>query len=182
MALKRKQSSTTPTPPKRSKKAPTEPEPVLLPDLNTSDSFVRNLLSALSVHQKITEWLTTDGLIRTFVVTIDNIADGQNTSNHISFLQPVQRFSATTNSSELRISPESYNRYDLHTAVFDSFSTLGLAQLFQELEPLLDEAYEELGHPDTPFRRTFERALTHILETPNINRSPLVEKGVVFHR
>ena len=160
----------------------TEAEPVLLPDLNTSDSFVRNLLSALSVHQKIAEWLATEGLVRTFVVAIDNIADGQNPSNHIPFMQPAQRFGVTTNSSELRISSESYNRYDLHTAVFDSISTLGLAKLFQEIEPLLDEAYAELGHPETPFRRTFERALTHILETPNINRSPLVEKGVVFHR
>ena len=88
----------------------------------------------------------------------------------------------TTNSSELRISQESYGRYDLHAAVFDSFNTPGLTKLFQELEPLLDEAYAELGHPDTPFRRTVERALTHLLKTPNINRSPLVEKGVVFHR
>tara|TARA_B100001123_G_scaffold450900_1_gene624869 strand:- start:24162 stop:24992 length:831 start_codon:yes stop_codon:yes gene_type:complete len=159
-----------------------EPESLLLPDLNTSDRFVRNLLSALSAHPKIAEWLTTKGLVRLFVVTIDNIADGQNPSNHISFLRPTLRFSVTTNSSELKISPESYNRYDLHAAVFDSFSTMGLVKLFQELEPLLDEAYAELGQPDIPFRRTFKRAVTHILETPNINRSPLIEKGVVFHR
>ncbi len=161
--------------------APVEPEPSGLPLLNDSDTFIRNLVAALSAHPGFTEWLVSEGLIRSFVVTVDNIADGRNPAQHLPFMRPTERFSVSGVEPTMRVDPHSYRRYDNHAQIIDSLDTAGIAQLFLKLEPLINEAYGELGYPDTPFRTTLERAITHLQETPVVDGPPLLKLGAAFY-
>ena len=53
-----------------------EPEAIDLPPLEETDALVRRLAAALSSHPHLAAWLATDGLIRNFVVVVENIAFG----------------------------------------------------------------------------------------------------------
>jgi len=158
------------------------PDPIEVPVLDESDAFVRDLVSALSAHPGLAAWLVSDGIVRRTVVVIDNIADGTNPAQHATFMRPETRFATSGDATELRIDPRNYDRYDLHTQIIDSLDTQGTAELYRMLEPLLDQAYVELGNPDRPFMGTVERAVVNLLSVPITENPPaLIEHAPFFH-
>ena len=159
-----------------------DPEPVELPGLDESDAFVRELVAALSAHPDFASWLVSDGMIRRFVVVVDNVATGANPSQHVSFMRPDSRFGTTGSQEGLAVDPRNYRRYDGHAQIIDSLDRPGTAELYQTLEPLMNEAYVELGYPDRPFRQSLERAVRHLLATPIIDGPPEVIEYAPFYR
>ena len=158
------------------------PEPIEVPALDESDAFVRDLVSALSAHPGLAAWLVNDGIARRTVVVFDNIADGTNPAQHVTFMRPETRFAMSGDATELRIDPRNYDRYDLHAQIIDSLDTQGTAELYRMLEPLLDQAYVELGNPDRPFIGTVERAVVNLLNVPIVENPPaLIEHAPFFH-
>ena len=157
------------------------PEPVELPALGDSDAFVRELVDALLAHPNLAAWLVGDNLIRQFVVTVDNVANGRNPAQQLAVLRPERRFRATGDGEQQLIDRASYLRYDLFARVVGALDPPGAALLYLTLEPLLDEAHRELGYPDTPFRRTLERAVTHLLATPVVESPPAVVRRATLY-
>ena len=159
------------------------PEPGLfeLPSLGDSDSVLRDLATALSAHPGLAAWLVSDGLIRRFVVVVDNVADGRNPSQHLPFMKPGGRFETTGSEPELHIDPASFRRYDRHAQIVVSLDTEGTAMLYLTLLPLMNEAYAQLGYPDTPFTNAVERAVIHLLEAPIVEDTPKLVRRVAFH-
>ncbi len=150
------------------------PEPVELPPLADSDNFVRDLVDALLAHPNLAAWMTGNDLLRRFVVTVDNVANGRNPAQQLPTLRPARRFQATGAGELQLIDPGSYQRYDLLAGVVGALDPSAVALLYETLEPLFDEAHAELGYPDTPFRRTLERAFAQLLATPIVDTPPLV--------
>ena len=150
------------------------PAPVELPALGDSDNFVRDLVDALLAHPNLAAWLVGDNLLRRFVVTVDNVANGRNPAQQLPTLRPARRFRTTGEGEQQLIDPGSYQRYDLFASVVDALDPSAAALLYETLEPLLDEAHVELGYPDTPFRRTLERAVAQLLAAPVIDTPPIV--------
>ena len=98
------------------------------------------------------------------------------------FMETDEPFRVRSDGATLRVDPTSYERYDLHAAIIGSLDTAGTAETYAILEPLLDEAYAELGYPDTPFVRGLERALSHLLRVPDLREPPIVvERGPFFN-
>lgn len=159
---------------------PPPPPPVELPALDESDSVVRNLAAALSAHPDLAAWLVGDRMIRRFVVAVDNVANGRNPAEHLPFMRPEGRFDVIGEPPDLRIDPRSHQRYDLHAGIVASLDTSGAAALYARLEPLMDEAYAELGYPGTPFRTALERAVVHLLAAPIVEDPPVLP-GMVFY-
>ena len=160
---------------------PVEPEPVALPALDASDGLVRQLVGTLSSHPTLAEWMVNEGLIRRFVVAVDNVADGRNPTQHLPFMRPTQRFAVSGAEPNLRIDPRSYRRYDTHAQIIASLDTEGSRELFARLEPLMDDAYRDLGYPDRRFRSTLTRAIEHLLEVPVTDGPSQVELGAAFY-
>jgi len=158
-----------------------EPESVPIPTLNESDAFVRNLVAALSAHPRFASWVTSDGIIRRFVVIIDNIADGTNPAQHMTFMRPESRFTTTADGATLRINARNYNRYDRHAQIISSLNTQGSANLYLMMQPLIQEAYVELGNPDRPFISALERAIINLLNVPIVEDPAVVEYSPFFH-
>ena len=162
--------------------APEPPPPSLveLPELTASDSFVRDVVTALSAHPDLARWLVSDRLVHRFVVVVDNIAEGKTPSQHVLFMKPDTGFRVTSTVPRASIDLRSYRRYDLHAQIIDSLDTQGTAEIYLMLEPLMSEAYVELGYPDTRFRNTLERAVAHLLDTPVLDEPPIVERRITF--
>jgi len=152
-----------------------------LPLLDDSDSLVRDLINALSSNPKLAAWFIRDNLIRRFVVAVDNFSDGRNPSQHVEFMRPSEQFIVDTKGPKTQIDPKSYSRYDDHAQIINSLDTQGTAQLYLSLEPLINEAYLDLGYPDRKFRNTLERAIEKMLAAPIVEDSPVIVKRGIFY-
>lgn len=156
-------------------------EEIALPSLDESDSLVRDLVAALTSHPAFAAWLIPDQLVRTFVLVVENVADGNNPAERLTPLRPTQRFRVRGEAPQLGIDPASYARYNTHAEIVASINPVGAAELYRRLYPLITEAYAELGHPDGGFDNTLQRALRILLETPVLERDvTLVPRATFF--
>ncbi len=151
---------------------PVEPAPVDsslvvplidLPPLDASDAIVRELVSRLSAHPRIAEWLVSDDLVRRFVSAVVNLAGGRSPSPHVGFLAPAGDFSVQASGEDTLIDPASYARYDLLVGAFTSLDTRGSAVLYQQLRPLFVEAHTELGLGDRSWDDAVVLAVGNVL-------------------
>ncbi len=170
------------TPPLAPPPPPDAPEEAVeLPSLGESDSFVRDLVAALTSHPAFAAWLIPDNVVRTFVLVVDNIADGNNPADHLTPLRPTQRFRTLGEAPQLSIDPASFARYNTHAEIVASINPVGAAELYRRLYPLITEAYAELGHPDGGFDDTLRRAQRTLLGTPVLERdAPVVPRATFF--
>jgi hypothetical protein len=79
------------------------------------------------------------------------------------------------------IEPDSYERYDLAAQVFASLDTEGTAALYRELEPLIDEAYAEIGPPGADFDDRLDKAFDSLLAVPVLDDPARVEQLIVTY-
>ncbi len=141
---------------------PTEP----LPALDASDAFVRRLVATFSAHPQLVTWLATNDLVRTFTALVDKIGVGASPARQARIAAPQGKFTTLGSGATLRIDPVSYARYDTLAQVVDSVDANGAARAYQQLKPLMEQAYRDLGYPDGGFDKKFGLAIARLLETP----------------
>jgi hypothetical protein len=158
-----------------------EAEPIVVPPLDESDPVVRELVRRLSTHPQVLAWLTTDRLIRTFAVSVTNVAEGGTPAAHVRVLRPRESFAVVEVGGNVYADPKSYQRYDALAQAVESIDATGAAKLYATLKPRLDEAYRELGYLDTPFDAAVERALVRLLKVPvNDREIPVEPRGIGY--
>lgn len=140
-------------------------EPIDVGPLDQSDALVRKLIAALSSHPLVAAWLTTNGLIRNFVVVVENISTGRLPSPHLRPLRPSGMFRVLERDGEIAIDPRTYARYDGIADAAASVDTAGAAKLYAGIKPRIQEAYGELGRQE-PFDAALERAIVTLLRVP----------------
>lgn len=164
----------TTAPPTAFEEEPTEldpgPETLDLPELGSSDDFIRSLVAGVSAYPELASWLVTDELVRRFVGVVVDLAGGLSPRSRLEFLIPEEEFEVLEIGEITVIDPEGYRRYDLLTETFVSLDTQGAAQIYHHLYPLLDETYAELGIPDQSFDDAVTLAIGNLLtvEVPEV--------------
>jgi len=153
---------------------------IALPPLGESDGLAGTLASTLSAHPRVTAWLTTDGLIRRFVVVVDIIASGKSPVAQLGSLRPSGTFRSMAGPNGLTIDPRNYERYaDIADAV-NSVDAQAAVRVCSALKPRLDEAYAELG-TDRSFDSALEQAIVTLLQTPALGTNVrLVRREATF--
>jgi hypothetical protein len=151
-----------------------EPPPVVLPELDATDALVRELVRALSSHPSVAAWLATDGLIRNFVVVVENISNGQTPSTHLQVLRPEGAYPVLRDDESVIADTRGYARYANIAAAVDGIDPQGAARLYATLKPRIQEAYEELGYQQS-FDVALERTLVLLLRTPVTDSIVLLE-------
>jgi hypothetical protein len=149
--------------------------------LDESDDLVRKLAGELSSHPKLAMWLMSDELIRKFVAAVDNIANGQSPAPQIDFFKPDGDFEVLDEAGEYFIDPESYKRYGPVAEVFASLDPKGCVTLYKQLKPAIQDAYRDLGYPDTEFDGTLKKAIMELLKVPVVKNDIQLEKKVVTY-
>jgi hypothetical protein len=152
-------------------------EPADVPALDGSDPFVRNLLKGLSDRPELAAWLAGDGLIRNFVVSVENVANGNTPSRHLRRIAPVSPFEVNDVGGRMVVDSRSYERYNALADTLASLDPRRLAEIYTLLKPRLDESYAELGHRDQGFDAAVERAIVRLLETPVLPHEVEVREG-----
>jgi hypothetical protein len=147
---------------------PVAQETIDLPALGESDAWLREVVGQLSSHPQLATWLLHEALLERLVAAVVNVADGDSPTTHLRFLRPTGSFAVSERNGRLFVDPAAYARYDKLTAVIASLHVDGTAQVYRNVEPLLDEVYRNLGYPDGDFDEVATRAVRKLLDTPVI--------------
>ena len=156
-----------------------EVEPLQV-DLNESDPVIRDLIKGITSNAQLANWAKTNDLILKFVAGIDNIANGQSPRAQVDFFTLSEGFHVMERNGRTYVNPASYSRYTAVAEAFDSLDTEGSIRLYKQLKPVIQEAYEDLGYPDTDFEDTLTRAIVELLRVPVV-KDILLEKKVISY-
>jgi hypothetical protein len=150
-------------------------EHIDLPPLDDSDALVRQRIGILSSNRLVAAWLATKGLVRNFVVVVDNISHGMNPSRQLRMLKPAGQFRVMTRGNQVVIDPRNYDRFTPIQEAASSIDARSAGRLYQSFKPLLQTAYDELGNQE-PIDRSVERALAALLAVPAMDGDIRVEQ------
>lgn len=137
-----------------------------LPELEASDSLVRDMAERLSSRPQLAEWLVTDDLVRRFVGTVVQVGAGLSPRAEVEFLEPDEPFRVREQGGSVVVDPASYERYDGAVETFVALDTEGAAQLYRRLSPLFEQAYRDLGFRQGSFDAATARAVERLLAVP----------------
>lgn len=150
-----------------------------IPPLAQSDVFVKEQLSHFYT-KPVLNLIVNDDIIRRVVVFVDNLAQGKLAQQHNPFVKPLESFSVQ-DQDVLTISPESYQRYDAYVDLFTQIPPEQAVALFKQYHVLFDEAYQEVGLPDTSFDQRIFDAIDVIMTTPVVTGNvPLIAQSVTY--
>lgn len=138
--------------------------PVDLPELAESDAAVRELADGLSPHPLYDAVLGSEHLVRRFVAAVDNLSRGESPRPHLRMLAPDEDFDVTERDGETYVAESSFRRYDAATELLVSVDADRAVELYEQLGPLFDAAYAELGAPLGSFDAAMAAAVGHLVE------------------
>ncbi len=149
--------------------------------LQNSDGIVRRLVEELSKNPRLVSWLANDNLINRFVTAVDNVAQGKSPGDQMPFLRPSSAFQINGRTAPYRLNPVSFKRYDQAVDIFGSLDVQGCAELYQELMPLFQEAYRQLGYPEGDFHQQVKKAIIELLRAPVVEGPIYLKPKVVTY-
>lgn len=144
-------------------------EPVIaepaLPPLNQSDDFVSAKLPEITWRQELLKLLITDDIIRRFVVFTDNFSQGNLSYDHSLFVLPKSVFYAQEQSSDVwQWDESSSQRFSSYVDLLRTLDSSELVAFYYQIKPLVDQAYQELGYPESDFTDVLQTAITRVLD------------------
>lgn len=146
-----------------------EPEPIVLPTLDESDEFVREQAEVLSSDGSISWLLATEELVRKFTVVVENMAEGGMPRDPVAFLAPREAFSVVKRDGKTYLNPEGYARFDRITEVLATVEASQAVALLHLIEPLVADAYAELGVREPDVDGRIVAAIDVLLATPEVS-------------
>jgi hypothetical protein len=155
-----------PPPPAVVDSAPPPVRALPLPPLDESDPEVVGGLTEIFGQEAVVKHVMPERLVRNLVVSIDNVPREQMALNQRPLQSAPGEFIASGEEDALVIAPENFERYEPFVALVSNVDAKTLVSFYRGLEPLFQQAYEELGHPDASFTTRLNEVIEHLLQTP----------------
>jgi hypothetical protein len=159
------------------------PEPAVpLPALDESDPEMQGGLTELAGREAVTQFLTPERIIRNVVVTLDNAAREKMALNQRPIKPTGGKFVVAGADETLVIAPENYSRYTPFVTAVKGLDAGTLVGLYRGLQPLFQEAYEDLGNPNKLFNARLLEVIDHLLQTPDVTGPVRLVQPSVYYR
>jgi len=139
-----------------------------LPSLNDSDGPTQNALAGLVGQEAVERYIITQDLIRHFVVTIDNLPTEKVAERQRPVKATPGAFAVGGPEDSPVLDPANYRRYESLVQLVRTTDTEVLVATYTRYYPLLQEAYENLGHPPEYFNDRLVEVIDHLLATPEL--------------
>ncbi len=155
-----------------------------LPSLNESDASLRGSFSALADAASIDRFLVTDNLVRNIVVTVDNLPRSKTAAERRPVKPTPGAFAAGAGAlpgGEMTLGDANYSRYAPFVQLVQTTDAKQLAKIYLHYYPLFQEAYQNLGNPDTYFNDRLVEVIDHLLETPTPSGPIPLSQPKVFY-
>lgn len=155
--------------------------PVATPPSNLDQSDLAAKDAATALSPALSEYLSGDHQIRKWILMIDLLADGQLPNANLPFTFKMNKFAVKTNADETVTFDESnYARVTPFIDAFTSIPPSALAKHYHSWKPLLEQAYAELGKPDTLDSRT-RAVIARILAVQTLTTTPELKRPSVYY-
>jgi hypothetical protein len=151
-----------------------------LPALDESDAPLRDSLLPLADAASIDQFLVPENVVRNVVVTIDNLTRSKAPVERWP-VKPTPGAFATAQGDYLRVDEANFARYEPFVKLVQSTDAKQLAAIYLHYYPLFQQAYENLGNPDTYFNDRLVEVIDHLLETPAKTGPILLTQPKVFY-
>ncbi|HEY7673462.1 MAG TPA: DUF3014 domain-containing protein [Gammaproteobacteria bacterium] len=159
---------------------PAEPA-VPLPPLDESDADVASTLTETFGEQVVADYLRPDNFIRNVVVAIDSLPRPALALERRPVQPTLGLFAVTGAEDALVLSEENYSRYTPFVTLVARTDGRTIVAIYRRYYPLLQEAYVELGNPDTVFETRVREVIDHLLATPEVAEPiALVQPNVLY--
>jgi len=135
-------------------------------EVASGDRLVRELVAELTRDPQAGLWSSGSGLVHAIEAAVATVATGETPARSLHALAPRQPFRVTADRGRTLIDPRSYRRYDAAAEALAAIDATAGAAAFRRLEPLVEAAYREDGHPEGGFRSALARAVSSLLDTP----------------
>jgi hypothetical protein len=169
------------TPPPVAATPPAPARTIPLPPLDESDPDVAGGLTELFGQDAVMQHLVPERIVRNLVVSIDNAPREQLALNQRPITPPEGEFITSGSDDAIVLSPENYARYEPFVALVANIDAKTLVSFYRGLQPLFQQAYEDLGHPDASFDTRLTEVIEHLLQTPTPRGSiALVQPSVLY--
>lgn len=143
------------------------PPDAALPKLADSDSRVMKALAELLGGKNAEAFLRSDGIVRRFVATVDNLAREQAPASAWPVQPTGQRFiTEGPQGGAQTIAANNAARYNGIVLLAESIDPAKAAAVYAKLYPLFQQAYEELGYPGRYFNDRLIAVIDHLLQAP----------------
>jgi len=155
--------------------------PAALPALNDSDPVVRDSLVGVFGRGPVEQFLVPQSIVRHIVVTVDNLPR-RKVAVELRPVKPTGGQTMTTGQGEMTtLSEANFERYAPLARVVQGTDVKALAVVYENLYPLFQQAYEDLGYPGKYFNDRLVEVIDHLLQTPEVPAPiPLVQPKVFW--
>jgi hypothetical protein len=152
-----------------------------LPPLDESDSDVLGGLTEIFGQEAMVQHIVPERIVRNIVVSLDNVPRQQMALNQRPLAPTPGDFVTSGPEDALVLAPENYARYEPFVALVANIDAKTLVSFYRGLEPLFQQAYEELGHPNASFNTRLNEVIEHLLQTPTPRGEiALVQPSVLY--
>lgn len=132
-------------------------------ELKSSDEDFLALVGSL--NEELPSLLTAPDQIRKWVLFVHLAAQGKTAHQHRPFKLPYRSFQVIEKGDRVFLDPANYARYDALVEAVTAIPAQTLASYFRFWQPLLEEAYSDIGEP-MPLENRVKGALQQIVSAP----------------
>jgi hypothetical protein len=138
-----------------------------LPELDSSDAYVRGTLTK-QLNNKITQWLKPDDLIRRSASFMDGLARGTVSEKVFPLGVAEGKFTTHRQDGNIWLNAGNYERYNNVVDILLSIDMQKMANFFHKVRPLLELAFSELGYRPRQMDGIILQTIDNILAAPVI--------------
>ncbi|MBW8072937.1 MAG: DUF3014 domain-containing protein [Ferrovum sp.] len=161
--------------------APPSSEGPALPPLDNSDAFMLSDIAHLTGNRSSTHLFMEENLVTHIVSTLDNLLRQNIPANGLPVDVPKGSFKVKNQAGVLSIDPANSARYAPYMRLVDAVDAKAVVRLYLEVYPLLQKAYEQLGHPKQYFNDRLLAVLDDLIKAPEISPPvQLVQQHVLY--
>jgi len=141
-------------------------QPMTLPPLAESDRTVQEALLGLVGKNAVLDFFNVSDYVRRFVATVDNLPRKKAAVRLWPVNPTAGRFIAERKAERTYLAAENFQRYAPFVRLVTAVDTGKVVALYVRFYPLLQEAYEALGHPGKHFNDRLVEVIDHLLAAP----------------
>jgi hypothetical protein len=150
----------------------------------SDDEALRSLSEVVDGTTPVERYVVEEDVIARIVATVDAL-DGKQVPEAIQAVQgPGGAFEATPDDQpdevilndlgdpvpQFQLNPANYRRYTPYVAMLESVNADGLARAYRAYQPLFEEAFDQLGYPDSDFEERLLKVIDDALAAPESER------------
>jgi hypothetical protein len=152
-----------------------------LPALSESDVPVRESLQGLLGAEAVQRMLVPQDIVRRIVVTVDNLPR-QKVAVEKRPLKPLGGATPVVTEGDLiTLDAANFARYAPYVSLVQGLETQRVADLYFQLYPLFQQAYEDLGYPGQYFNDRLVEAIDSLIATPDVSGRIQLRQPRVFY-